>query len=164
MNPPPRTGAGASAWEVYECDMVHWLQEFTRNRLAYKSRAFWSTIAIAFLTGLSGVIGAVSAASGLAWFGIFNAGIGAIVATVFAWDGLFRHRDLWRARTVSLNELQSLDRESRMAVALGASETAVAESALPRLHAILATDVEQWTSFRSDIAAARDAGPAKPSR
>jgi hypothetical protein len=126
--PPPE---GADTLEI----SLHYLT-FYRNE--------WTAVA----NGLIAVVGAAVAVFDAPWLGLASTGLAASIGVLTAWDGLYRHREMWVQRSVILGQLQALLRTTELRRAEGADRKTLARGTMRHLNAILEEDLEAWTSLR----------------
>ena len=145
-NPPP----GSSALDAVIYYVDHFTSEVGRARGVAKRRARGAVLAVTVSTSLIAVVGAATAILGWTWLGIASAALAGVASVVGAWDGLFRHRDLWLQRTHVLSRLQELQRYVRTQTALDPpsfSPDELATIVLARLDRILNEDLEAWAGI-----------------
>ena len=116
--------------------------------MVIKRRASHVVLTVSTASALIAVVGAATAVLGWAWLGIVSAAL-AGVATVFdAWDGLFRHRELWHQRSLVLGHLQSIKRSIELRAAAGEDRTVLAFEARSELNSVLTEDLNSWSAIR----------------
>ena len=148
MTPPPDPQPDADELATV-LHYLNWYEmEFTRGRLKMKRRASRVVVWNSILTGLVAVVGAVTTYSGLAWLGVVSAALAGMMGVITSWDALFRHRELWILRSITLSELQALKRRIRFDVARGADRSSIAIDGIQELERILAEDLDNWGDIR----------------
>ena len=71
------------------------------------------------------------------------------VAVVAAWDGHFRHRDLWVQRSLILQQLEQALRDAEINKRRsGAVADELAVEAMSTLDRVLKEDIDSWASIR----------------
>jgi hypothetical protein len=144
--PPPPDGADALTAALHY--LAFYEEDFARVRTTMKRRAKRVVVGTAAGNGAVGVIGAATAFSDLAWLGLVSAAVAAVIGVLAAWDGLFRHRDLWVQRSVILGRLNLARRNAEFAKAAGENPDDVAATAMSDLNAILADDLATWGDLK----------------
>jgi hypothetical protein len=105
--------AGTPPLDVIGSHLEHWIFEYSRGRVIVKRRAARVLIVTTLITGVIAVLGGVSALLAgdnfpVQVIGLVTTALSATSAVLLAWDGYFRHRDLWSQRSVILNRLEAL--------------------------------------------------------
>jgi hypothetical protein len=142
--PPP----GADAFDIAMHYLANYEADYGRARRVVKSRASNVVVGVATANGLIAVVGVAVAVSGWSWLGLVTAGLAGTVGVLSAWDGLFRHRELWVQRSLILGQLQATQREARLRVALGEDRDIVAKDSMTALNGVLAEDLVTWAEIR----------------
>ncbi|MBF6548835.1 SLATT domain-containing protein [Nocardia brasiliensis] len=156
LGKPPASGirspksppADADALDISVHHLTFYLAEYERSRLVVKMRArrvvVWTSVA----NGSIAVLGAAVAVFDATWIGLLSTALAGFIGVLAAWDGLYRHREMWVQRSVILGQLQSLLRGTQLRQALGEDRDTLARYAMLQLNAILEEDLEAWTSLR----------------
>lgn len=148
LRPPSSPPVDLDGYGIALFYLTHFEAEFARARQVDKLRASHALIASSSATALIAVVGAATTTTGWAWLGIVSAALAGCVTVVNAWDGLFRHRDLWHHRSLVLGELQEAKRNFEVRAANGEDRGALAADALAALNQILANDRVAWSELR----------------
>lgn len=150
LRPPEEPPTDADAFDVAMHYLRHWEKEFLRARLVVKKRASRVVIAVSSATALIAVVGAATAITGWSWMGIVTAVLAGVASVVSAWDGLFRHRELWLQRSLVLGRLQEIHRHAAFELALEpADRNRVATEVNKALSGVLSDDQLEWSELRS---------------
>lgn len=136
--------------------LMHYLafyeQDFARARSNDKRATKLTVLWTATLNGMIAAVSAVIAFTGLAWLGVVSVFLAGGVTVIGAWDGLYRHRDLWRQRSLVLGQIQAVRREVEFRQARGDGEASLAEDAMKRLNTILDESLMAWGELREQAA------------
>lgn len=143
--PPPE---GADTLEISLHYLTFYRNEYQRSRVVVKTRAKRVVVWTAVANGLIAVVGAAVAVFDAPWLGLASTGLAASIGVLTAWDGLYRHREMWVQRSVILGQLQALLRTTELRRAEGADRKTLARGTMRHLNAILEEDLEAWTSLR----------------
>lgn len=150
LRPPDDPRPDADALDVAIHYLGHWEKEFLRARLVVKKRATAVVIAVSTATASVAVVSAATAITGWAWMGIVTAVLAGIASVVSAWDGLFRHRELWLQRSLIVGRLQEIHRLAAFELALEPiARNRVATEVIAALSEVLAADQLAWSELRS---------------
>lgn len=122
--------------------------EFARARGVVKRRATYTVVTQSGITGLIAVVGATVSVTGWTWLGIVSAGLAALIGIIASWEAHFRHRELWRQRSLVLGELQALKRRLLFEVAATHDRHELAAWGREELERILAADLTSWAELR----------------
>ncbi|GIG58782.1 hypothetical protein Lfu02_31540 [Longispora fulva] len=125
-----------------------YVQEYARARAVVKGRASRVVIGTAGANGLIALLGALIAVMNAPWLGVVSAGLAGFVSVIVAWDGMFRHRDLWVQRTMMLAQLQALKRVTELRRASGDDRQTLAQTCMQQLNEILNEDLSTWAELR----------------
>ncbi len=144
--PPP---AGSDALEVTTHYLSHFRKEYTRTRELMKKKARRTTVGIAALNGLIAMLGVAVAAwrDYAAWLGLASTGVAGVIGVITAWSGLMRHHELWQQRSLILAELQRIIRNAERREAAGDDRQLIAQEAMELLDATLSQDASNWGSL-----------------
>ncbi|MBB5918829.1 hypothetical protein BJY24_007741 [Nocardia transvalensis] len=121
-----------------------------------KTRAKRVVVWTAVANGLIAVLGTAIAVYDAPWLGLLSTGLAASTSVITAWDGLYRHREMWVQRSVILGQLQTLLRTTELRQADGEDRNALARETMRELNDILEEDLEAWTSLRRTQSVVRD--------
>ncbi|WP_227979250.1 SLATT domain-containing protein [Nocardia spumae] len=161
LHSPQSPPADADALAVSLHYLVHYRNEYERSRLVVKTRAKRVVVWTAVANGIIAVLGTAIAAFDAPWIGLLSTGLAASIGVITAWDGLYRHREMWVQRSVILGQLQALLRGVELRRAQHEDPDRLAREAMVQLNAILEEDLEAWTSLRRTQPLTRDIeGPA----
>ena len=149
LRSPGEPPANARSIEVSKHYLDFYQADYARARQVVKSRANFVAVAAAALNGLIAVVGAAVAVFAQPWLGLVSTLLASAIAVLMAWDGLFRHREMWIQRSAVLGELQALSRATNFRIATGEDEELVASNCMIRLNAILESDLTSWTQLRA---------------
>ncbi|MBY8873989.1 DUF4231 domain-containing protein [Micromonospora sp. PLK6-60] len=152
---PGSPPADADTLDVAMYYLEFYLADFSRARGVAKRRARVVVVATAAANGLIALLGATTTFTGLAWLGLCSVGVTAIIAVLAAWDGLFRHRELWIQRSVIVSRLHTVQREVYLRRASGEGRSEVANHCMLMLNQILDDDLTAWTEIRNAASAER---------
>ncbi|MBF6171889.1 SLATT domain-containing protein [Nocardia blacklockiae] len=130
--------------------------EYERSRFVVKTRAKQVVVWTAVANGLIAVLGTAIAVYDAPWLGLLSTGLAASIGVITAWDGLYRHREMWVQRSVILGQLQTLLRSTELRQATGEDRDVLARETMRELNEILEEDLEAWTSLRRTQAAVRE--------
>lgn len=156
LRPPKEPPADADAFDVVMHHLRHWESEFARARHVVKQRASHVVVGVSSATALIAVVGSATAILGWSWMGILSAALAGVASVLSAWDGLFRHRDLWLQRSLVLGQLQGIHREADLARALEPNErNRIAQEIHTALNDVLADDLMSWSELRAKSASGR---------
>ena len=128
--------------------VTFYVHEYARARQVVKRRASTVVVLTAAGYGAIAVVGAVTAIAKAPWLGIVSTALTGFIGVLAAWDGLFRHRDLWTQRSAILGQLQALQRTIEVRRAAGEQREALAIESARRLDLILAEDISTWLDLR----------------
>ncbi|MFG3247613.1 SLATT domain-containing protein [Streptomyces sp. NPDC048187] len=162
MEPPP---SGSDALGVTTHYLTHFRKEYTRTRELMKKKARRATVGIAALNGLIAVLGVAVAAwrAYAPWLGLASTGVAGVVGVISAWSGLMRHHELWQQRSLILAELQRIIRNVERREAAGDDRQLIAREAMELLDATLSQDASNWGSLsRTPLAGAQYPSLAAP--
>ncbi|WP_194290094.1 SLATT domain-containing protein [Nocardia macrotermitis] len=143
---PPPEGADTLAISLHY--LTFYRNEYQRSRVVVKTRAKRVVVWTAVANGLIAVLGAAVAVFQAPWLGLVSTGLAASIGVLTAWDGLYRHREMWVQRSVILGQLQALLRTTELRQAEGGDRKTLARGTMRHLNAILEEDLEAWTSLR----------------
>lgn len=163
LRPPPEPPDG-DAFDVAMFYVSYWEAEFARARQVVKSRASNVVVWVAVVSGLIAVIGAATAVTGWTWLGIVTAALAGAGGVLGAWDGLFRHRELWHQRSLVLGSLQALKRTTLVRARSGEERVALAAEVIGSLNSILSDDLAQWSDIRVRTQEPKGEAPALGSK
>lgn len=149
LRPPAEPPIDADALDVALFYLSYWDTEFARARLVVKSRASKVVVTVSATTAGIAVVGAATPLLGWTWLGLVSASLAGIATVVGAWDGLFRHRELWHQRSLVLGDIQALKRSVQVRAASGEDRDQLALEAVRALNEILAEDLATWSEIRS---------------
>ncbi|MFG3520316.1 SLATT domain-containing protein [Nocardia nova] len=162
LHSPPSPPSDADALTVSLHYLVYYRNEYERSRLVVKTRAKRVVVWTAVANGVIAVLGTAVAVFQAPWIGLLSTGLAASIGVVTAWDGLYRHREMWIQRSVIIGQLQTLLRGVELRRAQHEDRDVLAREAMIELNAILAEDLEAWTSMRRTQPLARE--PADTSK
>ena len=163
LRPPPGPPAGADPLEVTLYYFSYYERDFARARQVVKRRARNVVVGTALANGAIAVVGAAIGLGGAAWLGLLSTGLAGLVGVLAAWDGLFRHRELWIQRSLVLGQLQAAKRELELESAVGAGPRAeLAADGMRQLNRILAEDLTTWAELRASRADDKSGANARP--
>ena len=94
--------------------LTYYRSEFVNRRRAVKRRAWIAVVATATFNAGIAVVGAVVTLTRWSRLGIVSTVLAGAVAVVAAWDGHFRHRDLWVQRSLILQQLEQALRDAEI--------------------------------------------------
>lgn len=158
LRPPEEPPADADAFDVAMFYLRHWEKEFLRARLVVKTRATGVVITVSVATALVAVVSAATAITGWSWMGIVTALLAGVASVVSAWDGLFRHRELWLQRSLVVGRLQEIHRRATFELALKSDDRhRIAFEVNTALNDVLSDDQLAWSELRSKASAPRQA-------
>lgn len=144
--PPP---AGLAPLEVVLYYLDFYDFEFSRTRTVVKGRARFVVVLGASLTSAIAVVGAITALYELPGLGVISALLAGCGAVLAAWDGLFKHRELWAQRSKVLKRIQQLRRDVEIKSATGTTDLErLSTSAMEALDKILDDDFVAWSQVR----------------
>ena len=144
-NPP----ADADTLDVAAHYLDFYLGDYSRARVVAKHRARFIVVTTAAANGAIALLGAITTLSELAWLGLFSVGITGIVAGLAAWDGLYRHRELWIQRSIIVSRLNVVQRDLQLRRAAGEDRSEIARQCMLALDQILSEDLTSWTEMRN---------------
>jgi hypothetical protein len=124
--------------------------------MVVKKRAKRVVVSTAVANGLIALLGTAVAVFDAPWLGLLSTGLAASIGVLTAWDGLYRHREMWVQRSVILGQLQALLRTIELRRADGEDRNLLARVTMLELNAILEEDLEAWTSLRRTQPAIRE--------
>lgn len=160
LRPPDEPPADADAFDVAMFYLRHWEKEFLRARLVVKQRATAVVIAVSVATALIAVVSAATAITGWSWLGIVTALLAGVASVVSAWDGLFRHRELWLQRSLVVGRLQEIHRRAAFELALAPDDrNRIASEVNTALNDVLSDDQLAWSELRSKASGPRQVEP-----
>jgi hypothetical protein len=145
---PPSAPPGSDACEVAEHYLAFHENDFYRARSEVKKRSRRVVVGSAVLSGLIAVTGASIGIWNVPQLGIATTAFAGLAGVLAAWDGHFRHRELWIQRSQVLGQLQMLRREFDLSLALGEDRAKLGSWTLERLNGILQGDLETWLEIR----------------
>ncbi|NKY88998.1 SLATT domain-containing protein [Nocardia veterana] len=160
LHSPPSPAADADALTVSLHYLVYYRDEYERARLVVKTRAKRVVVWTAVANGVIAVLGTAVAVFQAPWIGLLSTALAASIGVVTAWDGLYRHREMWIQRSVVLGQLQALLRGVELRRAQHEDPELLARETMIQLNALLEEDLEAWTSLRRTQPLARDSGEA----
>jgi hypothetical protein len=142
-----------------ELDVVlHYLSyhegDYARARHVVKKRARQVVLCSASATGGIAVAGTATAVWDASWLGLVSTGLAGLIGVLAAWDGLYRHRDLWVLRSIVLGRLQLIKRTAEFRLAAGCPRDAIAADAMAELNKVLQHDLETWAELKRSRPAA----------
>ncbi|WP_067884437.1 SLATT domain-containing protein [Nocardia vaccinii] len=163
LHSPESPPAGADTLAISLHYLTFYRNEYQRSRVVVKTRAKRVVVWTAVANGLIAVVGAAVAVFQAPWLGLASTALAASIGVLTAWDGLYRHREMWVQRSVILGQLQALLRTTELRRAEGGDHDALARETMRHLNAILEEDLEAWTSLRRTQSAPheRDTAPAE---
>jgi hypothetical protein len=148
LQSPPSPPQGSDSLAISLHYLAFYRDEYQRSRVVVKTRAkrvvVWTSVA----NGLIAVVGTAVAVFQAPWLGLLSTGLAASIGVITAWDGLYRHRELWVQRSVILGQLQALLRTTELRQAEGQDRNVLADEAMTHLNAVLEDDLEAWASLR----------------
>jgi hypothetical protein len=130
-----------------------------------KKRAMIAVVATATFNAGIAVVGAIVTLTGWSGLGLISTLLAGAVAVVAAWDGHFRHRDLWVQRSLILQQLEQALRDAeikRRIPKLNWDDLAL--EAMTALDRILKEEIDSWASIRKidEVGRARDLDSPTP--
>lgn len=128
--------------------LTYYEAEYARARSVVKRRARTVVLGIAAANSLIAVAGVAVAVTRYRWLGLLSAGLAGVIAVLGAWEGLFRHRDLWIQRSQVLSQLQELQRNTRMRKSVGDDLTDVGTESLKAMNNLLEESLVTWANIR----------------
>ena len=150
LRPPEEPPHDADAFDVAMHYLRHWENEFLRTRLVVKKRASSVVITVSIATALIAVVSAATAITGWSSLGILTAGLAGAASVVSAWDGFFRHRELWLQRSLVLSRLQQIHRKAAFELALEPQDrNRVASEVNAAVDDVLSQDQMSWSELRT---------------
>lgn len=156
LHTPPSPPGDADALDISLHYLGFYRDEFERTRVVVKTRARRVVVWTAAANGLIAVLGTAVAVFSAPWLGLFSTALAASIGVMSAWDGLYRHREMWVQRSVILGQLQAMLRTVELRRAQGADRDLLAAQTMAHLNEILADDLEAWTSLRRTQPATRE--------
>ena len=114
-NPPSE----AKPIDVCQLYVDHYLLQFGRARQTVKNRAKGVVLGTALAGAGIAVVSVMTAVVDWSWLPIVSAVLAGAVTVLSAWDGHFRHKDLWVQRTEVVSRLQELKRNVVVRLASG---------------------------------------------
>jgi hypothetical protein len=153
-SPPPN----ADALGISLHYLAFYRDEYERSRVVVKTRAKRVVVWTAVANGLIAVAGTAVAVFQAPWLGLLSTGLAASIGVITAWDGLYRHREMWVQRSVILGQLQALLRTVELRQAEGEDRNLLARETMLQLNEILEDDLEAWTSLRRTQLTTRESG------
>lgn len=135
--------------EVVLTYLKYYQQLFAERRTIVKSRAKFAVVATAAANSAIAVVGAIVTLTGWSGLAIASTALAGVIAVIAAWDGHFRHRDLWVQRSVVLQQLEEVLRDTQIRKRASATNSdSLAEEAMAALDRILKDDIDTWASIR----------------
>ncbi len=147
LAPPPPIDADPLRVARHYLD--YYASDFSRARDVVKRRANWVVVLGATVTGTIALVGTVIALAKAPWLGLVSTGLAGLVGVLAAWDGLFRHRDLWVQRSWVVSQLQELQREIDFREALRDEPDIIGRDCMTQLNEILHNDMVTWSELRN---------------
>ncbi|WP_141681197.1 SLATT domain-containing protein [Mycobacterium malmoense] len=143
--------------------LTYYRSLFAERRRTVKKRARNAVVATATFNAGIAVVGAVVTLTGWSGLGLASTVLAGAVAVVAAWDGHFRHRDLWVQRSVILQQLEQVLRDVEIKKrGSGIPWNELALEAMSTLDRILKEDIDSWASIRKiDEASRTDLPPTE---
>lgn len=127
----------------------YYRSEYADRRRSVKKRAWIAVVATATFNSGIAVVGAVVTFKGWSGLGLVSTVLAGAVAVVAAWDGHFRHRDLWVQRSLILQQLEQALRDTEIKKRSGKHVwNELALEAMSTLDRILKEDIDSWASIR----------------
>ncbi|MFF3574110.1 SLATT domain-containing protein [Nocardia jiangxiensis] len=148
LHSPDSPPEGADPMAIALHYLTFYRNEYHRSRVVVKTRAKRVVVWTAVANGLIAVVGAAVAVFHAPWLGLASTGLAASIGVLAAWDGLYRHREMWVQRSVILGQLQALLRTTELRLAEGEDRRMLARETMGNLNAVLEDDLEAWTSLR----------------
>ena len=149
IEPPPSTYSSLQKAEYF---LNAYEEEFYRARRVVKTRANLVTIWTSIGSGVVSILGALSAGlTSNPWsgaIGVLTSAVGALVAVLVAWDGHFKHKDLWIQRSQVLGAIQGVRLRLEMRKTGSWRHKKAAEEAMTELQNILDVDLDTWIEIR----------------
>ncbi|MBF6329195.1 SLATT domain-containing protein [Nocardia transvalensis] len=156
LRSPSAPPADADALGIGLYYLGFYRDEYDRSRLVVKSRAERVVVWTAVANGLIAVLGTAIAVFSAPWLGLVSTGLAASIGVLAAWDGMYRHREMWVQRSVILGQLQALLRNIELRQAQGEDRNVLARETMLHLNAILEEELEAWTALRRTQPASRE--------
>src|SRR5205823_10705177 len=100
----------ADALDVALYYLEFYVNDYARARRVVKRRASTVVVWTAVANAMIAVVGTAIAVAKAPWLGLASTALAGFVGVVAAWDGIFRHRELWTQRSVILGQLQAVQR------------------------------------------------------
>lgn len=142
---------GESAEEFVERAIEHEIQAFDSSRQFYRRGFYYFTLGTAILSAATTVlIGMSKIYSNQAWISALALATSAGITIFAAWDGFFRHKDLWVQKTDTWMALQSLQSNFQFAKlkAGGSLSEEQIEEFFKRFNRIVMAEHELWKKVR----------------
>ena len=143
---------GESAGQFVERLINQEIQGFDSSRQFYRRGFFYFTLGTAILSAMTTVlIGMSKIYSSQAWMSALALVTSAGITVISAWDGFFRHKDLWVQKTDSWMSLQNLQSNLQFAKlkAGGSLSSEQVDEFFKRFEKIVMAEHELWKSVRS---------------
>ncbi|MEU0036852.1 SLATT domain-containing protein [Streptomyces sp. NPDC006333] len=127
----------------------HYGKEIAHTRELTKKYARRTTVGIAALNGIIAMLGVTIAIwpARATWLGLASTGVAGVIGVITAWSGLFRHQDLWQQRSLILAELQRITRNAERREPAGEDRQVIAREAMEQLDSALGQDASSWGSL-----------------
>ena len=143
---------GESAGQFVERLINQEIQGFDSSRQFYRRGFFYFTLGTAILSAMTTVlIGMSKIYSSQAWMSALALVTSAGITVISAWDGFFRHKDLWVQKTDSWMSLQNLQSNLQFAKlkAGGSLSSEQVDEFFKRFEKIVMAEHELWKRVRS---------------
>jgi len=127
----------------------HYIRFFSRARQIVKYRSKLVVLGTALSGAVIAVVSVMTALVDWPWLALVSAVLAGAVTVMSAWDGHFRHKELWVQRTEVVSQLQELKRTVTTRLASGDDPSKVGLDGLRRLDQILSYDMATWKGLRS---------------
>lgn len=139
----------ADAFEAMMFLVDFQISDFTRTRRIAKHRAARVVWITSLFSGFIAVAGVAVAIWHYPWIGFITTGLAGATGTLAAWDGLFRHRELWYQRSGALSQLEQLKRNMELDLRLKEKDRGtIAKEASETLDLVLAESFSAWAEMR----------------
>jgi hypothetical protein len=144
--------AQEDALTLLQSEIDYQIKRYAKSRDFYRRGCLYVTVAMAMLSAITTfLIGAGQYFGGQAWIPVLALATSASVTVVTAWDGYFRHREMWVQKTAVLAQLYELRSRLKFIIAKDASslKPEVVDEFNERYQAILNGANEAWKTVRT---------------
>ncbi len=143
---------GESQQAFVERQIAEQVAGFDSSRQFYRRGFYWATLATAALSALTTVLIAVSKVyPSLDFISMIAIVCSSAITVVTAWDGFFRHKELWIQKTDTWMELQGLEAtiHYEKTKSDGVLTTEQLDAFYKAFERILGKEHESWKKVRS---------------